>query len=194
MNDKTRIVWGICGSFCTLRAQIDAMKQVMEEQGGCELIPVVSETAATTDTRFGKAADFLDEIAALCRRPPVLTIADAEPIGPQLHPDLAVVAPATGNTLAKLALSITDTPVTMAVKSTLRSGAPVLLSLATNDALNGNLKNIGLLAAMRPYFFVPLRQDSPSHKPFSLVADPALLPAAVAAALAGHQIRPMFLE
>ena len=185
-----RIVWCVCGSFCTIAEHLAVMKRIAAEH---EIIPVLSEKTAVTDTRFGTAADLLDEIRTICAREAILTVADAEPIGPVLKPDLCVVAPATGNTAAKLAHGITDGAVTMAVKSTLRREKPILLSLATNDAMGANFGNLALLLNRKHFFFVPMKQDDPISKPTSLVADSSQLSDAISAALSGRQLRPLFL-
>jgi len=190
MENKRKIVWAICGSFCTVAQNTAVMEKAASE---FEIIPVISERTASTDTRFGKAADLIAEISGICGRKPILTVEDAEPIGPVLKPDLCVIAPITGNTLAKVTHGITDSAVTMAVKSTLRCEKPILLSLATNDALGANLQNIGQLAVRKNHFFVPMKQDDPLNKPTSLVADTSLLYDAIHAALEGRQLRPLFM-
>ena len=160
---------------------------------GYQLQPIMSENAYTTDTRFGKARDFESELTKLCGRPVIHTIRDAEPLGPKLKLDLLAISPCTGNTLAKLAHGITDTPVTMAVKAHSRTGRPVLLAPASNDALSANLQNLALLSMRKNFFLVPMRQDDPCAKPSSLVADFSRIPDAFAAAREGKQLRPLFL-
>lgn len=186
------IGYALCGSFCTFAASITAMRALIDE--GRELQPILSQNAASLDTRFGKADVHRQTIAALCRREPILTIADAEPLGPKTPLEALIIAPCTGNTLAKLALGITDTAVTMAAKAHLRQSRPLLLALASNDAMAANLKNIALLLEKKAVYFVPMRQDDPEKKPHSLVADFSLIPACLADALAGHQRRPLFLS
>ena len=189
MNDLT-FGYALCGSFCTFSKSLEQMRALAED--GYHLVPVMSYNAAKTDTRFGKAEHFLQEIHDICGREVIQTIVGAEPIGPKKLVDLMIVAPCTGNTLAKLANGITDTPVTMAVKSNLRIGRPVLLALATNDALAASAQNIGKLLNTKNVYFVPLAQDDPEKKPYSLVADfEKLLPAALAA-LEGRQLQPVF--
>ena len=189
-NEKPKLVWCVCGSFCTIGRYIDVMRT---HAGRYDIYPVISEKTASTDTRFGRAADIINQISEICGRAPILTVKDAEPLGPVVKADIAVVAPCTGNTLAKIACGITDGAVTMAVKSVSRNGKPLLLSLATNDALSANLKNIGETAVRRGCFFVPMKQDDPVSKPFSLVADETLLPECIEAAFEGRQMRPMFV-
>ena len=184
------VVWCICGSFCTIPANLEIMRSLADKYS---IIPVLSEKAASCDTRFTNAARLIAEVEEICGRKAILTVTDAEPLGPKLMPDLCLIAPTTGNTLAKLSHAITDGAVTMAAKSVMRNGRPLLLSLATNDALGANLENIGRMAARRGCFFVPMRQDDPIAKPYSLVADTAQLADAVEAAMAGRQLRPLFL-
>lgn len=181
---------GFCftGSFCTFSHAFEALETLVTEY---EVLPIFSEHAAAYDTRFGKAADHIARAEDLCGRKAVLTIPAAEPIGPKGMTDLMIVAPCTGNTMSKLANSITDTAVTMAVKSHLRNAKPVVLAIATNDALAGSLKNIGMLHNMRHYFFVPYRMDNSEKKPTSLVAEFALLPQTVEAAFDGRQLQPV---
>ena len=184
------IGYAFCGSYCTFSRSISALKELIA--GGEEILPIFSYNAATTDTRFGRADGFLQEVSALCGRPAVLTVAAAEPLGPTTPLEALIVAPCTGNTLAKLALGITDTPVTMAAKAHLRQNRPLLLAPASNDAMAANLKNIAVLLEKKSVFFVPMKQDDPEKKPHSLVAEFWLLPTALAAAREGRQLRPLF--
>ena len=185
------IGYAFCGSFCTLAASLAALRRLTED--GLDIQPILSETVTTTDTRFYLAADFRREVEACCGRPAICTIADAEPLGPRTPLDFLIVAPCTGNTLAKVAHGITDTPVTMAIKAHLRTDRPLLFALASNDALTANLPNLGRLAVRRSVYFVPMRQDDPVGKPGSLVADFSRLPEAYHAAHEGKQLRPLFL-
>lgn len=185
------IAWGFCGSFCTLSRGISAAKEIAEKYG--PLLTVVSESVASTDTRFGKAADFLAQIRALGDQSCICTIRDAEPIGPVRSPQAMVIAPCTGNTLAKLAAGITDSTVTMAAKAHLRNNRPLILGLATNDALSANLKNIGLLMERKNVYFVPLRQDDPVKKPSSLICDFTAIDRTLSDALEGRQTEPVLL-
>lgn len=185
-----RIGFAICGSFCTFKTAIDTMQKLVAD--GHTVTPIFSYHASALDTRFGKAADFLQIFESVSGRKAILTIPEAEPIGPAHMFDVLLVAPCTGNTLAKLAYSIIDTPVTMAVKSHLRNGRPAVLAIATNDALSGCAKNIGMLMNYRNYYFVPLAQDDSEKKSTSMVANFEMVPAAIEAALEGRQIQPVF--
>lgn len=156
-------------------------------------IPVASFAVQTTDTRFGRAADLIGRAERICGESGVLTIAGAEPFGPKIKLDAFIIAPCTGNTLAKIASGVTDTPVTMAVKAHLRNDRPVVIALATNDALSGNLANIAVLLNRKNVYFVPFGQDDPHGKPHSLVCDFALLPETLSAALGGTQLQPLLL-
>lgn len=186
--NKKKIGFCLTGSFCTFTTALEQMKLLAESY---EILPVMSYHAATIDTRFGKAADFIEQIEELCGHKVIATISGAEPFGPQNMTDLTLVAPCTGNTLAKLAHSITDTPVTMAVKSTLRNAKPIVIGVSTNDGLSGCAKNIAFLQNHRHYYFVPYRQDNHLTKPTSLVADFSLLPQAIESALRGVQLQPI---
>jgi dipicolinate synthase subunit B len=179
-----------CGSFCTFERSFRVLEELV---GAYELLPIMSYNAMSTDTRFGLASDHIKRVTELCGRPPILTIADAEPLGPKIPLDAMVVAPCTGNTLAKLALGITDTPVTMAVKAHMRQSRPLLIALATNDAMSANLKNISDLLEKKSVFFVPMRQDDTVKKPHSLVAEFEMIPDCLADALNGKQKRPLFI-
>jgi dipicolinate synthase subunit B len=159
---------------------------------GNSLLPIMNDSVYSTDTRFGKAIDTVRTVEDICKAPVIHTIVDAEPLGPQISLDMLVVAPCTGNTLAKLAAGITDSPVTMAVKAQLRCNRPVVIALATNDALSANLKNIGLLMSRKNIYFVPMKQDDPEKKPHSLVCDFDMLKPTMLSAFAGRQIMPVF--
>jgi dipicolinate synthase subunit B len=159
---------------------------------GNSLLPIMNDSVYSTDTRFGKAIDTVRTVEDICKAPVIHTIVDAEPLGPQISLDMLVVAPCTGNTLAKLAAGITDSPVTMAVKAQLRCNRPVVIALATNDALSSNLKNIGLLMSRKNIYFVPMKQDDPEKKPHSLVCDFDMLKPTMLSAFAGRQIMPVF--
>ena len=167
--EGVRIGFAMTGSFCTFSKAFAAAEQLVSL--GAELVPILSEHAAGISTRFGTAQEMQERIETIAGRKAILTIEDAEPIGPKHLTDIMAVVPCTSNTAAKLAHSITDTSVTMAVKSHLRTGKPVVLAVASNDALAGSLKNLGLLANMRHYYLVPLQRDDPVWKPSSLVAD-----------------------
>lgn len=184
-----RVGFCLTGSFCTFSKAITAMRRLKEY--GCDLLPVMSYNAAGTNTRFGTAKEHIEVIERICEKSVIADISGAEPIGPKNMTDIMVVAPCTGNTMAKLAASVTDTPVTMAVKSHLRKERPVLIACSTNDALAGSLKNIAHLMNYKNYYFVPFMQDDYIKKPSSLSADFTLIPQALAAALSGKQIQPV---
>lgn len=186
---QLKLGFAYCGSFCTLN---DAFEELEKLSRDYSVFTVASYNAASIDTRFGAAKDFLSRAESITSKKVITTITDAEPIGPRSMSDVFVVAPCTGSTLAKLANGITDTPVTMAVKSHLRGGKPLVIALATNDALSANLRNIGTLLSRKNVYFVPLKQDDPKNKPDSLVADFTLLPDAISLALSGEQMRPIF--
>lgn len=186
--NKKKLGFAVCGSFCTLDRNLLLMESLANDY---EIVPIMSFNASTLDTRFGKAADYVKNIEKIANRPVIRTIQDAEPIGPLHMIDLLLVSPCTGNTLAKLAHSIVDTPVTMAVKSHLRNDLPVILAVSTNDALAGCAKNIGVLQNSRNYYFVPMGQDNYSQKPTSIVAKFDLAPITITAALKGVQLQPM---
>ena len=182
--------FALCGSFCTFGK---AMEQMRRTAGaGYRLVPIMSNNAYETDTRFGRAGDFIWEAEDICGRKVIHSIAGAEPLGPKHMVDALVIAPCTGNTLAKLAAGITDTPVTMAAKSCLRIGLPVILCAATNDALAASAQNIGRLMNTKNIYFVPFCQDDPEQKPTSAVADFNQLLPTVEAALKGRQLQPVF--
>lgn len=155
--------------------------------------PIFSDAAYSVDSRFGTAKEHIDQAQEICGTPPLHTIAQVEPVGPKKLFDILIIAPCTGNTLAKLAHSIADTPVTMAAKSHLRNGRPVLVAVSTNDALAGAAENIGKLLARKHYYFVPFGQDDAVNKPTSMVADFTKIPTAMEAALEGRQIQPILL-
>ena len=190
MNDKDlRVGFAFCGSFCTMSKALAALEQTAARFG--PVTPIVSETVASTDTRFGAAHDFMREMERICSRRVVSTVAGAEPIGPKGLLDVLAICPCTGNTLAKLAHGVTDTAVTMAAKAHLRNGRPLVLALATNDGLSGSAPNLGMMLNRRHVFFVPFGQDDCAGKPASLVADFSLVPETAEAALRGEQIQPL---
>lgn len=160
---------------------------------GYNVLPIMSENACSADTRFGKASDFVKEVEEITKNSVICTIRDAEPIGPKEMCDIILIAPCTGNTLAKLSHGITDTAVTMAVKSHLRILRPVVIALASNDALGANAENIGRMINRRNIYFTPLSQDDPVKKPNSLVADFEKIPETIEAALEGRQVEPVFI-
>ena len=184
-----RIGFAMTGSFCTF-SRCFAQAEVLRSMGA-ELIPIMSANAAEFSTRFGSGVENLSRLREICGREVITTIQSAEPIGPKNMTDLMLVAPCTSNTAAKLTNGITDTAVTMAVKSHLRSGKPVVLAIASNDSLLGSARNIGELFNRKSYYFVPMVQDDVAKKPASLVAEFELIPQAVLAALRGVQLRPI---
>ena len=184
------IGFAMCGSFCTFSNVFPVMEQLADKN---KVFPILSVASCTTDCRFGKAESFITLAERICNRSVIRTIADAEPIGPKKLLDALVIAPCTGNTLAKLAHGIADGPVTMAAKSHLRNGRPVIIAVSTNDALGAAAENIGRLLARKHYYFVPFRQDDPQNKPTSMVADFSKIPETLTAALNGQQIQPILL-
>ena len=184
------IGFAMCGSFCTYAKVFEAMTQVASIH---TVTPIFSESTGSLDSRFGAARAHWQKAAEICGREPLCSIPEVEPIGPKKLLDALVIAPCTGNTLAKLAHSIADTPVTMAAKSHLRNGRPVIIAVSTNDALAGAAENIGRLMARKHYYFVPFGQDDPVQKPASLVAHFEKIPQALDAALEGRQIQPLIL-
>ncbi len=187
---RPKLGYAFCGSFCTVRRAMEQMKGLAISY---ETVPIVSRNVYTTDTRFGRAEDIVAEIETVSGRKVIATIPEAEPLGPKEPLDALVIAPCTGNTLAKLANGITDTPVTMAAKAHLRSDRPLVIALATNDALSANLQNIAALLGRKNVYFVPFSQDDPAGKPHSLVADFARIPETLDAALKGVQLQPLLL-
>lgn len=186
-----KIGFAMCGSFCTFSKAFEQMIKL--KAAGAELTPIMSYHASTLDTRFGTAEENIMTAESICGNGVINTIPLAEPVGPKKMFDLLAVAPCTGNTLAKLAMGITDTPVTMAVKSHLRNGRPVLIAVSTNDALSASAKNIGALLNTKNIYFVPFKQDDFIKKPTSAVADFSRLPEAALAALSGKQLQPIII-
>lgn len=184
------IGFALCGSYCTYDRVFPVIEALSKEN---KVIPILSEAAYATDSRFGTAEHWKRKLEEICGCPPLHLISQVEPIGPKGLLDILVIAPCTGNTLAKLAHSIADGPVTMAAKSHLRNGRPVLVAVSTNDGLAGAGENIGRLLARKHYYFVPFGQDDPLKKPTSLIADFAQIPLAMEGAMAGQQIQPMLL-
>ena len=187
-----KIGYAMTGSFCTFSKSFEQAELLVSE--GAELIPVMSENASRISTRFGTGEENLARLEKISGRKVITTVSDAEPIGPKNMTDIMIVAPCTSNTVAKLANGITDTAVTMAVKSHLRSGNPVLLEIASNDSLLGSAKNIGELFNRKNYYFVPMSQDDIIKKPASLVAEFSMIPEAVKAAMNGIQLRPLIFD
>ena len=186
-----RIGFVFTGSFCTFRKTIDQLKNIIELKA--EVLPIMSNNSYTMDTKFGKAQDFIDEIEEVTGRKILHTIQEVEPLGPKDMLDIIVVAPATGNTIAKLANDIVDGPAPMAVKSVLRREIPVVIAVSTNNGLSASGENIGKLLNRKHYYFVPFKQDNPITKPRSLVFDPTYLIKTIEYALDGEQIQPILL-
>ena len=183
--------FALCGSFCTLSKAIAEMRELKAK--GADILPIMSANAYSVDTRFGKAEKIVREIEDICGNPVIHTITDAEPIGPKKMIDILIIEPCTGNTLAKLANGINDTPVTLAAKSHIRNGGAVLLAVSTNDALGAAAANIGRLLNTKHIYFVPMRQDDHIKKPNSIVADFSKTYDAAVTALSGVQLEPLLL-
>lgn len=191
MGEVKRLGYAITGSHCTFRRSLDVLARLVDM--GYSVVPIMSERAYSTDTRFFAASDFTSRVRELTGRDIIHTVRDAEPLGPKEPLDILVISPCTGNTLAKLAGGITDTAVTMAAKAHLRQDRPLVIALASNDALSQNLGSLSRLLTRRSVYFVPMRQDDPKGKPHSLVAEIELVPECVALSLRGEQKRPLFL-
>jgi len=185
---KKRLGLALCGSYCTYEVLFESAEALADKY---ELIPIMSDTAAETDSRFGSAAGHIKRLMELTGRKVVTTIAEAEPLGPKMPMDALLIAPCTGNTLAKLAHGITDSAVTMAAKAHLRNGRPLVIAFSTNDGLSGSAENIAKLLNKKNVYFVPFGQDDPLNKPCSLQADFSKLSDAVEAALEGKQLQPI---
>ena len=188
MEHKPKVGLALCGSYCTYEQVFAQAGRLAEHY---DLIPILSDTAAETDTRFGRAADHIRRLMELTGRRVVTTVAEAEPLGPKEPMELLIIAPCTGNTLGKLAHGITDSAVTMAAKAHLRNGRPLLIAFSSNDALSASAENIGKLLNRKSVFFVPFRQDDAEKKPRSAQADFSLLLPAAEAALKGEQLQPI---
>ncbi|MBQ5793787.1 MAG: dipicolinate synthase subunit B [Clostridia bacterium] len=188
---KSTVGFAMCGSYCTHAQALEQLDALLAR--GYDVVPIVSERVWETDTRFGTAQALRQSLYAKCGNEVVHTIRDAEPLGPARPLSALVICPCTGNTLAKLAAGVTDSAVCMAAKAHLRSDRPLLIALASNDAMSANLQNIATLLNRKNVFFVPVRQDDPASKPHSLVADFSQVPTALEQALAGRQMRKLFL-
>ena len=191
MENKKRLGLALCGSYCTYEKLFQAAEKLADTY---DLIPIMSENAAETDTRFGTATEHIKRLMLRSGHKVVTTIAEAEPLGRAQPMDALLIAPCTGNTLATLSHGITDTAVTMAAKAHLRNGRPVIIALSTNDGLSGSAENIARLLNRKHFYFVPFRQDDPAKKPRSLQADFSLLEETVRAALQGRQLQPILKE
>lgn len=188
MNEK-RVVWGLCGSFCTFESILPLIDRMAA--GGTQVLPLMSFSAAGLDTRFGKAADWKMKLYQATGNQPIETLQGAEPLGPKNMADAMIIAPCTGTTLAKLAHGISDTPITLGAKSMLRSGKPVILALSTNDGLSASFVNLGTLLNRKHYYVVPFAQDDYLKKPYSLQSDFSLINDTLECALRGRQIGPI---
>lgn len=189
--DSIKLGFAFTGSFCTMRIATDVLKLVKEK--GYDVFPIMSETVYTTDTRFGKCRDFIEEIENIADKKIIYTIPGAEPIGPKKLIDALIIAPCTGNTIAKIALGINDGCVPLAAKATLRNNRPVIIAPSTNDALGANAKNIGLLLNTENIFFVPFGQDDPQGKNNSLIAKWDMVIPTIEEALKFKQIQPVIM-
>ena len=185
------IGYAFCGSFCTISASLAELQRMVGE--GYEIQPIMSDAAFSTSTRFHEAEKLRERITEITGREIIHTVKDAEPLGPKNPLDYLIISPMTGNTLAKIANGITDTAVTMAAKAHLRCDRPLLVALASNDAMSQNLANIAKLITRRSVYFLPMRQDDPTGKPHSLVADFSRMGEAFTAMTEGRQIRPVFI-
>ena len=188
-NKKVGFV--LTGSFCTFSKTLPKMKELIKL--GADIVPIMSYNSYELDTKFGKANDFIKEIEEITQKKIIHTIQEAEPIGPKHLTDIMIVAPASGNTMSKLACDIIDTPATMAVKSHLRNNLPVVIAPSTNNGLAANLISIGKLINRKNYYFVPFKQDNPITKPRSIVFDPEYIIKTIEKALDGEQIEPILL-
>lgn len=186
-----KIGFSLTGSFCTFSKTLPIIKELVKE--GASVIPIMSYNAYELDTKFGKAEDFRNQIKEITGKEIIHTIQGAEPIGPKKMTDIMIIAPTTGNTIAKLTNGITDTPVTMAAKSHLRNEKPLIIAVSTNDALSGSAQNIGILLNRRNYYFVPFKQDNPITKPRSMVFDETYIIKTIEYALKKEQIEPIML-
>ncbi|MBU6081088.1 MULTISPECIES: dipicolinate synthase subunit B [Allobacillus] len=184
-----RIGFGLTGSHCTYEQVFPQIEKLMEL--GAEVVPIVSYTVQETDTKFGNAKDHLERIKQITGKELVKTMPEAEPLGPQAPLDCMIIAPLTGNSLSKFANALTNTPPLMAAKATLRNGSPVVLAIATNDALGLNAMNLGKLLVTKNVFFVPYGQDHPYKKPDSLVSHMELIPETIDEAINGKQLQPI---
>ncbi|MET3207753.1 UNVERIFIED_CONTAM: dipicolinate synthase subunit B [Paenibacillus sp. PvR008] len=184
--------YAITGSHCTFEEVMPVIQRFVDE--GAKIVPIISNTVLTTDTRFGTSQSWQKQLKDITGNDIISTIVEAEPLGPSQILDVLVIAPLTGNSMSKLANAMTDSPVLMAAKAQLRNGRPLLLAISTNDGLGLNAANIAKLLVAKNIFFVPFGQDNPLKKPNSLVADMELIPEAAYAAVQGKQLQPMIVE
>ena len=190
MQGKT-VGFAMCGSYCSIGGALSALKSLIA--AGYSVIPILSESAASTETRFGRAGELIETLEGLTGNSVIKTITSAEPIGPRKLLDALIIDPCTGTTLSRLANGLADTAVSLACKAHVRNGRPVVVGVSTNDALSGNAQNIGKLLSRKYFFFVPFRQDDPYGKPCSMIADHSLVPETLEAALGGRQLQPLVL-
>ena len=186
-----KIGFVLTGSFCTFKKTIPKIKELINQ--GAQVLPIMSYNSYELDTKFGKAKDFISQIESITNKKIIHTITEAEPIGPKKLTDIMIIAPCSGNTMAKLACDIIDTPAVMSAKSHLRNGNPLVIAPSTNNGLSGNAENIGKLLNRQNYYFVPFKQDNPITKPRSIVFDPEYIVKTVEYALDGEQIEPILL-
>ncbi len=191
MSNKIRLGFAMCGSLCTFDSVIDELRKLAAKY---DITPIMSPISVTADTRYGLAASFTEAVRSICGKEIITTIEEAEPIGPMKLLDVLVIAPCTGNTIAKIANGITDTCVTLAYKAHMRNGGPAVIAVSTNDGLSANAPNIGRLLDRKNVYLVPFGQDNPEKKPCSLVADFSLIDKTVEAALAGKQLQPLLIQ
>ena len=192
MLENLKTGFALTGSFCTFSKvieQLEALKNM-----GSDIVPIMSEVASSTDTRFGKSKDFIQKIENIAGKKIISSIKDAEPIGPKNILDCLVIAPCTGNTLSKIALGMTDTAVAMAAKATLRNSNPLIIAISTNDGLGASAKNIATVLNMKNVYVVPFGQDDPFKKPSSLVSKMELIPKTIELAKKGQQLQPIITE
>ena len=185
------IGFAMCGSYCTHKYSVEQLERLIKK--GYDVVPIVSENVYSTDTRFGKAIELRQKLSSLCGRECIHTVVGAEPLGPNIELEVLIISSCTGNTLAKMAQGITDTAVTMAAKAHLRGDRPLVIALASNDALSANLKNIATMLNRKSVYFVPMVQDDPQKKPHSLIADFSLIQPTLDAALSGKQYQKIFI-
>ena len=186
-----KIGYALTGSFCTIRESLKQMQNLVGN--GAKVTPILSYSVSSTDTRFITKAELMSQVEVITGNKPVIDITGAEPIGPKKLMDIIIVAPCTGNSIAKIANGVSDTPVTLACKAHMRNNRPVLLAVSTNDGLGANAVNIGKLINMKNIYLVPFKQDMPAEKPNSLVSDLSLMEKAALSAIEGKQLQPLIL-
>lgn len=190
--ETLKVGFAMCGSFCTFSSVIPQIEALVKKENA-DVLPIMSSAAYSTDTRFGKSSQFVEHLEEITKNNVIHTLDGAEPIGPKKLLDVLIIAPCTGNTLAKLANGITDSPVTLAAKAHLRNQRPVVIAVSTNDALSSSAKNIGQLMNYKNIFFVPMKQDDCINKPNSVVADFSQIEKAMEYALKNRQLQPLYI-